>query len=375
MFKAKKITALILSVIIVFTFSIGCKNNDDDTNQPPTTPIQTPDVSLTPDPDDDDAPLPWVMPDFIIVCTTFPIYDWVLNLLGNPSDAIMVLLLQDSEIAFHNYQLSELDFNDIGASDLFIFNGGTSDAWAYEMLWSPLFLDLPALNIMDSLYNGIGVSKRASSEGVSDNTNTGFVDGDSGSSGISYSQDNYKILDYNEYVWLSLRNVINIIPFIADALIEVVPELTDMIRANATSYLNELTELEKLYSSVTTGTKHSVVVFADRFPFYHMFTDYDIGYIAAFDSHVVSTAPSRDMIIELAGAVVTNRLNSIAITNTGDIYTAEDIVNLVPSVDLNVVDMYDAISITGSMWMLPHGLSYISIMKENLTALDILLNE
>ena len=67
-----------------------------------------------------------------VVCTIFPQYDWVKNIVKG-TDA-EVLLLTDNGIDLHNFQPTARDIVDIARSDLFLYVGGTSDSWAGDVL-------------------------------------------------------------------------------------------------------------------------------------------------------------------------------------------------------------------------------------------------
>ena len=75
-----------------------------------------------------------------IVCTTFPQYDWVRQILGDRVNDVDLTLLLDNGIDLHNYQPTAGDIIKIAQSDLFIYAGGESDGWVDDVL---LLLDEP----------------------------------------------------------------------------------------------------------------------------------------------------------------------------------------------------------------------------------------
>ena len=62
-----------------------------------------------------------------IVCTTFPQYDWVRQILGDHVNDVDLTLLMDNGVDLHNYQPTADDIIKIAQSDLFIYVGGESD--------------------------------------------------------------------------------------------------------------------------------------------------------------------------------------------------------------------------------------------------------
>ena len=69
-----------------------------------------------------------------IVCTTFPEYDWVMNILGEKDTSFDVTLLQNNGTDLHSYQPSVKDIAKISKADLFVYVGGESDEWVEKVL-------------------------------------------------------------------------------------------------------------------------------------------------------------------------------------------------------------------------------------------------
>lgn len=69
-----------------------------------------------------------------IVCTTFPQYDWVKNIIGNQEMRFDITLLLDNGVDMHSYQPTIRDIAIAGSGDLFIYVGGESDAWVRDAL-------------------------------------------------------------------------------------------------------------------------------------------------------------------------------------------------------------------------------------------------
>ena len=88
-----------------------------------------------------------------IVCTTFPQYDWVKNILGEEAERFYVTLLLDNGVDMHSYQPAVKDIATAGSSDLFIYVGGESDTWVEDALKEAKNKDLKAINLMETLDN------------------------------------------------------------------------------------------------------------------------------------------------------------------------------------------------------------------------------
>lgn len=68
-----------------------------------------------------------------IVCTSYPQYDFVNQVLGDNPAGIEVTYLLGSGVDMHNYQPSADDMIKIRTCDLFLYIGGESDEWAEEV--------------------------------------------------------------------------------------------------------------------------------------------------------------------------------------------------------------------------------------------------
>ena len=86
-----------------------------------------------------------------VVCTIFPQYDWVRQILAEKSDDIELTLLLDGKIDLHNYQPSVDDIVKISSCDLFIYVGGESDDWVMDVLRDATNKDMVAINLLETL--------------------------------------------------------------------------------------------------------------------------------------------------------------------------------------------------------------------------------
>lgn len=86
-----------------------------------------------------------------IVCTTFPQYDWVRQILGAHADDVELTLLLDNGIDLHNYQPTAADIAKISSSDLFIYVGGESDGWVDDVLEAAQNPNLKAISMLTSV--------------------------------------------------------------------------------------------------------------------------------------------------------------------------------------------------------------------------------
>ena len=90
-----------------------------------------------------------------IVVTIFPIYDWLLNVLGDDAAGAEVTMLLDSGVDLHSFQPSAADILKISNCDLFVYIGGESDFWVDEALKEAVNKDMVVLNLMQLLGDAV----------------------------------------------------------------------------------------------------------------------------------------------------------------------------------------------------------------------------
>ena len=187
-----------------------------------------------------------------IVCTTFPQYDWTRQLLGDRADDVELTLLLDNGIDLHNYQPTADDIIKIARSDLFIYVGGESDAWVNDLLETSQNSHVKALSMLAC----VDAKEEEAVEGMQEEAHE---------CGHAHHE-----AEYDEHVWLSLRNAQTITRAIADALCEADPAHAETYRANANAYIAQLAELDAQYADMVRHAARSTILFADRFPFRYL---------------------------------------------------------------------------------------------------------
>lgn len=285
-----------------------------------------------------------------IVTTIFPEYDWVMNVLGdNPAGAEVTMLLDDG-VDLHSYQPTVDDIMKIADCDLFIYVGGESDEWVEDALAEATNDDMIVINLLDVLGDSVVVEE--------------VVEGMEGEEEEEAEEEGP---EYDEHVWLSLRNAKVLVESIEEALAAIDPSNESTYRQNADSYEAELTVLDEEYSAVVSQAACDTVLFGDRFPFRYMTDDYGLNYYAAFVGCSAETEASFETITFLANKVDELSLNAVLTIEGADHSIAETIVENTSAQDQQILTLDSMQSVTASD--VEAGASYISIMESNLEVL------
>lgn len=286
-----------------------------------------------------------------IVTTIFPEYDWVKNILGDDPAGAEVTLLLDSGVDLHSYQPTAEDIMKISDCDLFIYVGGESDDWAENALAEAVNKDMKVIDLMDVLSDQ--VKEEEAVEGMQEEEHE--------------HSDGEEETEYDEHVWLSLRNASLLCTAICEALTEVDPDNADIYRSNTEAYLEKLAALDEGYQAAADAATVKTLVFGDRFPFRYLTDDYGLDCYAAFAGCSAETEASFETITFLAGKVDELSLNSVMTIEGTDHSIAETIIKNTKDKDQQILTLDSMQSTT--MEDVQQGTTYLSVMESNLEVL------
>ncbi|MBQ8967916.1 ZinT/AdcA family metal-binding protein [Ruminococcus sp.] len=88
---------------------------------------------------------------FSVVCTIFPEYDWVKEILGDHADNAEITYLLDNGVDLHSYKPTADDIMKISNCDLFVYVGGESDEWVEDALAEASNKDMKVIELMEVL--------------------------------------------------------------------------------------------------------------------------------------------------------------------------------------------------------------------------------
>ncbi len=288
-----------------------------------------------------------------IVTTIFPEYDWVREIVGEDAENIELTMLLASGVDLHSYQPTVDDIVKISSCDIFIYVGGESDAWIEDALAEAVNKDMTVINLLDVL--GDSVKEEELAEGME-----------------SEDGEDDEEAEYDEHVWLSLKNAQVICQYIYERLCEIDSENADVYRANVAFYLEQLGALDSQYEAVVGEAKRDTLLFADRFPFRYMTDDYGLSYYAAFAGCSAETEASFETIAFLAGKVDELGLDTVLTVDGSDGRIAQTVIDAADRENVQTLSLDSMQSV--SLKRAEEGTTYLSIMESNLDVLSQALN-
>ena len=323
----KKITAVLLSIVLICAAFCGCTANeqkvDNNTDQ------------------------------LSIVTTIFPIYDWVKNIVGDADAQVDILI--DTGVDLHSFQPTVQDIMKISECDVFIYVGGESDAWVDDALKQKSNPDMIVIDLMDVLKDQIKEEE--------------IVEGMEAEEEEDGEEEEP---EYDEHIWLSLKNAVLSCEAISDKLCETDENNRQQYRDNADAYVEKLQALNGEYEQTVKDAKVKTLVFGDRFPFRYMVDDYGLNYYAAFIGCSAESEASFETIVFLSDKVDELGLKYIMKIEGSDGSIAQTVKDNTKSKDQEILTLDSLQSVTAQD--VANGASYLDIMRENLTGLQTALN-
>ena len=286
-----------------------------------------------------------------IVTTIFPVYDWVKNVAGESADITMLI---DSGADLHSFQPTADDIVKISSADLFIFIGGESDEWAEDVVKNS---GVKSINLLEAL--GSAAKEEELKEGMQGEEEEEAEEGE-------------EEPEYDEHIWLSLKNTKTLVGVISDELCKTDIEKAQTYQANAENYISKLIALDKEYEAAVSEAKNKTLLFGDRFPFRYLTEDYSLEYYAAFIGCSAETEASFETVSFLAKKVDELSLKYVIALEATDHKLAQTIIDNTQGKSAQVLSLNSMQSITSAD--IEKNISYLGIMQDNLSVLKTALS-
>ena len=285
---------------------------------------------------------------YSVVCTIFPEYDWVKEIVGDNSENVELSYLLDSGVDLHSYQPTTNDIMKISACDLFIYVGGESDKWVENAIESVQNKEMKIINLMDVLGDSAKVEE--------------LKEGMQGEEEEEEEADEEEP-EYDEHVWLSLKNAKVLCAEIEKNLEAIDPANASSYKANLDSYISRLSDLDNSFQTLVDSASVKTLVFGDRFPFRYFVDDYGLDYYAAFIGCSAESEASFETIKFLSDKVKELDCDTVFTLENSNKDIADSIITNSGKNDVKIAELNSLQSVSKSD--ISNGVSYISLMQKN----------
>ncbi len=280
-----------------------------------------------------------------VVTTIFPAYDLAREIFGDTAE---VTLLLKPGTESHSYDPSARDIVRIDGCDLFIYNGGESDAWVENVLKSTE--NVNSLRMMDEV--------------------EAFLEENDNITQADDHDEADEPDEYDEHIWTSPKNAALIAESIKRAAVKLAPENKTLYENNANRLVSQLNDLDGRFSELFSGEER-YFIFADRFPLLYFFKEYGLKYYAAFPGCGSETEPSAQTIAFLDAKLSDeDAVKAVFCIELSNRKLAE---TLAAENGVEVYEFHSCHNITADDFAA--GESYLSLMERNYRMLEELLKQ
>ncbi len=278
-----------------------------------------------------------------IVTTLFPYYDFARAIVGDRAE--VTLLLSPGREA-HSFEPTPLDAVTISRADVFVYNGGESEAWAGQMLDAAGGRIGTVLRMMDCV----------------DAREEEFVEGMQGAE--EEAEEDSDEIEYDEHIWTSPRNAVTLCEALCGALCDADPANADAYRANCAAYVGELQELDARFAALRARAARDLLVFAGRMPMLYFCEAYSLRYRAAFHGCSADTEPSLATLKYLIDKVAEE---GIPVVYTVDLDSKKIAEAVAEPTGAGIETLYSLQTVSRADF--DAGETYLTLMERNLDAL------
>ena len=288
-----------------------------------------------------------------IVSTIFPIYDWTRCIAGEQNGQIILSMLVKNGVDLHSYQPAASDIVQISTCDLFIYVGGESDKWVQEALSSATNKNMKVLNLMEIL--GDNVKEEEVVEGMQAETK-------------HEAEETEDEIEYDEHIWLSLKNAKICCNAIYNALCQIDAQNTELYTSNFNKYCAEIELLDQQFSYAAHNATQTNFIFCDRFPFRYFMDDYGLTYYAAFTGCSAETEASFETVAFLAQKVTELNVKYVYTIETGSEKLPKTILSNAHNytADIIRIDSMQSTTLRSAIG----GKTYLNSMRKNMEELE-----
>ena len=291
-----------------------------------------------------------------VVTTIFPPCDFVRQIGG---EYVEVTQLLKPGMEAHSYEPSPADIIRITKSDLFLYAGGESDVWVEEVLDGN-----DAQVTACSLLDWVDPLEEETAEGMQV-TGHHHEHEEGETDGVHLEE-----AEYDEHVWTSPVNAKLLVENIRDMLISIDPDRAEIYEENAAVYLEALDALDADYRDMIGSAKRKELVFGDRFPFLYLVRTYGLEYYAAFPGCSGETEPSAATIAFLTDKV---REDGVPVVFHLELSNGRVADAIAEAAGAETAMLHSCHTLTAEEAEL--GETYVSLMRQNLAALERALND
>lgn len=277
-----------------------------------------------------------------VVTSLFPEYDFVKQI-GKERVNVQILLPPGAES--HTYEPTPKDIVNINEADMFVFTSDIMEPWADKIA-----------NSIDSDTKIVQAAKNIDLIEIEHHHD-------------EEDEEEHEAHKYDSHVWLNPQYAIKIVENITEELCEISPKDAEYFKDNAKLYIEELKKLDKEIEETITNSKKHKLVFGGEFAYIYFINRYGLEYATAYDGCGEGAEPSVAKIKEI---VDTMNNEKIPVIFYQELSTGKIANMIADETNAKALLFHTAHNVTSKD--LENGVTYVSLMKDNLENIKQALN-
>lgn len=274
-----------------------------------------------------------------VVVTNFASYDFARQI---AKDKVNITNLLAPGVEMHSYDPSPNDLATIESADIFIYVGGETEAWVEEVLDTLNTSNVKLLKLMDT----VNVIEEQEIDGA------------------EAEEEEEEETAFDEHIWTSPENSIQIVKSISDELSKLDSENSNTYDENANSYIAEIRDVQSKIKDVVDNRVRDRLVFGDRMPMQYFLNEFGLEVSAAFIGCSTETEPSSATIAYLIDRVRNEKIPVVLYIELGNEKVANTIAEETGSTAMQIQTLHNV-----SKEDFENGETYVSLMTRNLDVL------
>lgn len=244
----------------------------------------------------------------VIVTTTYLMADLTREVLGDTAKEYNITVLASRGEDIHSYEPTVGDIYALSRCELFIHVGGESEEWVQGVLRSAQNPDMRELSLMSECAHMLC---RHEHEHEAED-------------GHGHSAHEH---EYDEHIWFSFDIICESAELIAREAGLLDSGRAQVYSENAKGFCERVRALEAEYISCVENAPKSMILVADRFPFFYLTESLGIEYEAAFDGCSAESEASFALISELSYAIDREELSYVLVCEGSDRAVADAVIS------------------------------------------------
>ena len=272
-----------------------------------------------------------------VMTTFYPVYDFTKNIVGDEG-TVDLLIGAGSEP--HEYELSAKGRAMIQDSDVFVYENENMETWVPNLLKSMKDKKTKVIDATKGMVLLPGLEEEHEHEGGEEHHH-----------------------EYDPHLWLSPHRAMKMVESIRDQLVAAYPDKKKTFEKNAQAYLKKLQALDQAYQDGLKDAKQKNFV-TQHAAFRYLALDYGLNQVA-ISGISPDSEPSAARLRELTEYIKKNEIKVIYFEENASKSLAKTL-SSEAGVELAVLNPLE--SLTDQE--MKNGEDYVSVMKENLKALE-----